>query len=263
MKKLIVAIAALVLAFTCVVSVTAAEEFATAGDLYQYWAENSMPDYVCGVWSTDGSMTNLTIAVQDNEAGNAGKQEILDLIADDSTVTFTYQQYSRNYMLKVQEEIFPYFEKDLGLISTGVDEYQNRIVLGIHEDRINEKATQEMLSELNEKYGDIFVIEQSSGIYLTVEDTLENFGKEKSSDNKYQIPIICALILFAAAGTGMIIFRKRRIKLLQTDTGETAVSAPLSTKEIENMVKKSNAKITSELDSKIMREIEKNKEKPQ
>ena len=82
------------LIFSCTVSVCAAEaQYSTAGDLYEAWCSN-LPDYFCGVWSTDGGTTNLTFGIQNNASGNAGKQKILELIENDSSVTFVYQGFA-------------------------------------------------------------------------------------------------------------------------------------------------------------------------
>ena len=261
MKKLFVTVIMLVFVFTCAASVTAADEFATAGDLYQYWAATYPPDCVCGVWSTDGGSTNLTIAVQNNKAGNAGKQEILDLVADDSTVTFTYQEYSLNYLRGVQDEIHPYFAKDLGLTYSGVDEYNNRLTLGILEERIDEADTQAMILELYEQYGDIFIIEYSNGFVATLEETVADMPsvilRKNSVDSAHIIIVVCAAGIMLFTAIFVILSKKKNALTLQTNTGES-MSAPgsVSLKEVENMVKSSTAEINPDLDAKIMNEIE-------
>lgn len=260
MKKLIITIAALVIVFTCTVSVMAAGEFATSADLFQYWEETTYPDYVCGVWSNDGTMNSLTIAVQENDAGNAGKQEILELIADDSTVTFAYQQYSLNYLRKVQEELDTYFEKDLGLASTGVNVYTNKVDVGVLEEKANNPETIAMIEEISSKYGDLVFIECTYAV-VSVEDTVADLYtvgyNENEGNNNYIIVIVGIVGTVLAAVALTFAIRKKNALTLQTNTGETlSASASLSIKEVETMVKSSNAEVTPDLDSKIMNIIE-------
>lgn len=259
MKKLIITLIALALVLCSAVTVAAKDEFATAGDLYQYWSETAFPDYVCGVWSNDGTMESLTVAVQDNEAGNAGKQEILDLVADDSSVTFVYREYSYNYLRNVQDEIFLYFEKDTGLISTSVNQHKNRVDLGILTDRKDDDATREMLAELQEKYGDIFIVSYYEGICID-DAVAEEIGAvivttEGSNAPIAQIAVICAVVLLLLAVTVFAV--RKKTLTLQTNTGENiSTVATLSVHDVENMVKDSNAEVSSDLELKIMSEIE-------
>lgn len=260
MKKIITVLAALTLLFSCSAAVYADEQFDSAGDLFQYWEETSYPDYICGVWSTDGGITNLTFAVQNNEAGNAGKQDILDLIADDSTVTFVYQEYSKNYLLKVQEELYPYFKKDLGLISLGIDESENRIILGILEEKGNDEATWKMVEEVQEKYGDIFIVNYQAQIITTLEDVLRDVPAVVYKGNNPQgyISLACILGALLLAAVLTVVVRKQNATTLQTNTGENlSTSASLSTKEVESMVKNALMNTSLRLDEKIISEIEK------
>ena len=82
MKTLRFMILTALLMIVCSTGVLAAE-FADANALFQYWystqetpSASPYPDYVCGVWSTDGTTDHLTIAVTKDEAGEAGKSEI-------------------------------------------------------------------------------------------------------------------------------------------------------------------------------------------
>lgn len=102
---------------------------------------------------TDGGASNLTFGIQNTELGNAGKTEMLELVKDDSSITFVNQEHSRNYLLQIQKELDGYFEKDFGLISTGLNEKNNCIVLGIFEERKDEADTQKMIGEITQKYG--------------------------------------------------------------------------------------------------------------
>ena len=62
-------------------------KYATMGDLYQAWGGyEGYPDYICGVWSTDGGMSNMTVAVTKDKAGERGKEEILSLLESPNSV---------------------------------------------------------------------------------------------------------------------------------------------------------------------------------
>ena len=59
MKKIFTLILTIVFICSCSIIASAAEsKYNTAGELYEAWCEN-LPDYICGVWSTDGGANNL------------------------------------------------------------------------------------------------------------------------------------------------------------------------------------------------------------
>lgn len=170
MKKFATFVFAILLICSCSVIASAEEaKYNTAGDLYKAWYEN-LPDYICGVWSTDGGTSNLTFGIQNTELGNVGKKEILELVNNDSSITFVYQEYSRNYLLQIQKELDEYFEKDLGLISTELDEKNNCIVFGIFEERKEDADTQNMIEEITKKYGNAVSIEYTDKLIILTAD---------------------------------------------------------------------------------------------
>lgn len=261
MKKLIAVILTLMLICTCSVTVFADEaKYNTAGDLFQYWELNdAYPDYVCGVWSTDGGVTNLAIAVQDTDEGNAGKQEILDLIEDDSTVTFEYREHSYNKLREVQNELFPYFEKNLGLVSTGIYVMSSNVVVGILEEKKDDPATVEMIEEIKSIYGDMIEIEYTGPVVATVytEPALVNIDEIVNNNitSADCLPLIAVGIILLVFVT-IFAFRKKRAMMLQASTGDTVVSTvSLTAKEVENAVKKSTVDVPSCLDEKIFNAI--------
>lgn len=248
MKKLFVFLLSVLLVCTCASAVSAAEaKYSTAGDLYQSWGEN-IPDYICGMWSTDGSFDKLTFGIQNNAAGNAGKQEMLDLVENDASLTFVYQVFSRNYLLQIQGEIYEYFQKDLGLVSTGLDEINNCITLGILEERKDDKDTQNMIKEITRKYGDAVRVEYTGEIYpMTAKAPYAQAFPVLATG----ITVICLI------GTVLIVNQRKRLLLLQTDNGTTvSATASHSAKAVEEMVKKSNYTVNAALDQKIMGIIE-------
>lgn len=199
MKRCCSLLLSVVLIFTCSITAFAEnDKYSTAGDLYQDWYDN-LPDYICGVWSNDGGSNNLTFGIQNNEAGNAGKQEMLRLIKNENTVAFVYQTYSRNYLLGIQEELNVYFKKDIGLISTALDEKNNCIELGIHHQEKDEPATKEMIVELKNKYGDAVSVE-----------FVEEIVPTSSADDRtlyYGSVVVGVLFLL---GLSMLLLLKRR-----------------------------------------------------
>jgi len=199
MKRFFSLLLSVILIFTCSITAFAEnDKYSTAGDLYQDWYDN-LPDYICGVWSNDGSSNNLTFGIQNNEAGNAGKQEMLRLIKNENTVAFVYQTYSRNYLLEIQEELNVYLKKDIGLISTALDEKNNCIELGIHHQEKDKPATKETIVELKNKYGDAVSVE-----------FVEEIVPTSSADDRtlyYGSVVVGVLFLL---GLSMLLLLKRR-----------------------------------------------------
>lgn len=255
MKKITALLAAAVTAALCIIPAFAGEApFRTAYDLYVWWEKNNAcPDYVTGVWSTDGSAENLTIAVQDTEEGRRGKEEILAAVAKDGTVTFASQEYSRNYLRRVQEEILPLFEADCGLVSAGVHDMDNRLHLGILTARKGDPKTEAMLADLRAQYGDIFVIEYTDGIFTTdLVRPLPSVSPGTDASARSPLPWIltAAGLLLLTAGL-QIALRRRRGRLLQSADGP-AVSASLTRHGTEAAVKEAVISVPPELDGRIL-----------
>lgn len=258
MRKLFALIFSALLICSCAMSVHAEEaKYRTAGDLYEAWY-NNLPDYICGVWSTDGGTSNLTFGIQNNETGNAGKQEILELVENDASVTFVYQEFGRNYLLGIQKEIDGYFEKDLGLISTGLDDINNCIALGISKERKDSADTQNMIEEITEKYGKAVSVEYTDKVVLTL--TVDE-DAPYTWLTPYKQPALffpMGIMIVLLIGVVFVIAIRRKMLLLQTNHGTTVstVGPPFS-KDVVDMVKKSNYDIPSDLKQKVMTAIEK------
>lgn len=261
MKKLIAVILTLMLICLCSLTVFANEaKYNNALELYQYWELNdAYPDYVCGVWYADGDVANLVIAVKNTDEGNAGKQEILDLIEGDLSFTFEYREYSFNKLRAVQNELDSYFEKNVGLVSTGIDVTGNNVVVGISEESKDAPATVEMVKEIRSLYGDMIEIEYNGvtatdAAYIGQKADTDSIGSSISPLADCAPFIAVGIILLAAAS--VFIFRKKRAMMLQASTGETVVSsASLTVKEVENTVKKSTVEPPNDLDEKIFSAI--------
>ncbi len=140
---------------------------------------------------TDGGASNLTFGIQNTELGNAGKTEMLELVKDDSSITFVYQEHSRNYLLQIQKELDGYFEKDFGLISTGLNEKNNCIVLGIFEERKDENAVS---------------VEYTDELSVL---TTDNNRPQYTQLSTLLIGVLGALALF---GIGLVFFRRKHME---------------------------------------------------
>ena len=262
MKRIIAILIAVILLIAFTLPCCAEAVFETAWDLAQLWAPSNYPDYVCGVWSTDGSARNLTIAVLDTDEGNRGKQEILDLIEDDSTVTFTYGEYSRNYLTDVQGELSALFKtnEEHGLNGTALLEDTGKINLLILKDYEGNKKTEAMLKDLTSQYGDIFIVSYCDGFVeenLAVTPPVTTPITDSTTDRKIHPSVTTiALLLILIFSVAFMVVRKRKTAVMQNITGETATCSPPTETDIENAIKNANVEFPKALDETIMDKIE-------
>lgn len=256
MKKLIFAILIVSLLFT-MPAYAAKKTYDSIGELVESWGEDCIPEYVCGIYSTFGGTRCLTIAVKDNAEGEAGKEEILNLIEDDTTVTFIYQKYSRNYLTSIMEDLNAYFEKDIGLVYAGTNEYENRVDIGIYEEFAkNNESTKEMMAELTEKYGDAIYIEYSNSRYVTTYTNSPFFENELSyHGNSYLSFAIFAAAILVFGSAAFLAIKKKRA--LVTNTGETLTVHPVTKADTEELIKNSAPDFPGSLDRKIYDSINK------
>lgn len=235
--------------------------FPTLFDLFQHWGSAGYPDYVTGIWSNDGGSYNLTVGVVEGAAGEAGKQEILDLIEDDASATFTTQTYSHNYLRQIQEELNPNFkQEELGMVFTGVDDMNNCVTVGILDRKEGDETTQSFIAELQHTYGNAISIEYTGTIttQTTEEIGLSNSltpstgGKTSFSPLLVAGMILIPLLIFGA----YFALRKRFVPVLQTNAGGTVTKAgTLSVKEVEELVKDSSLTVSKEVDERVMEGI--------
>lgn len=219
-------------------------------ELWMQWAKFA-PDYICGIWSTDGSLDRLTIGIQDTEEGNAAKQEILDMIEDDSAITFVYQKHSKNELLRILDELYPYFEKEIGLVSAGLNEIDNRIDIEIFEKNAKDAATKEMISELENAYGDAISIS-----YTDEEIVLTTGGEIGADTPKNHLPLYLTAGGMAILVSAFLFIRHRQnAAVLQTNAGST-VSDSLSSAKIADMIRNTEPEFPSELDARIQNAVE-------
>lgn len=267
MKKTLIIMICVATLFLCSAEAQASGEgmYDNAGELLEAWMKDGgIPDYISGIWSTDGSYSNLTYGVVENEYGEFGKQQILSLVRDDTTVTIVYQKYSRNYLYEIMCDINTYFEKDLGLVVGGIDEYANRIELEIHTDYKDNHATAAMIAELTGKYGDIVCFSYTDSYPEPVMGSstvapVMIFGTTHIVANPDQPPLLLGFMLFiCAAMIGFLIVLEKRRRLLVIDANggkATIIRDRVSCKEAAQRVAASNAVVSEELDRRIMSSV--------
>lgn len=196
-------------------------QFATAHDLFDHWymerpdpKQSPYPDYVCGVWSTDGSMENLTIAVTDDAAGEAGKAEILALIEDDSTVTFTTAAYSHAELFAIQWELAERMGEETGMFGIGVYEMENQVHVDIDMDH---PGAQTFMEECFALYGDRICFVDGDGVTVSSSDLgadlEENFAEILIGANA---PLWIAVLAAIAAAGGWLLRRRHKADAAQT-----------------------------------------------
>lgn len=235
-------------------------QFATAGDLYQHWMATNLdyetspyPAYICGVYSTDGGIENLTFAVTKDEAGEAGKAEILALVSDKSTVSFTYQSYPHAELWAIQLELTPYLGDETGANSLGIQEIDNVLVIGINEENKNAET---FMASCFEKYGDRIKFELNDGIFL--EDSSFRATEDKGlvgSRGFWYLAIALMATLFVGI---LFISRHRFMPAMQTNSGGILTGDDvISTYRVKGMVKEAKITPPTKLDTEILSKIEK------
>lgn len=228
--------------------------FETAGDLFLYWTEHGYPDYVGGVWSTDGSVRNMTVSLVDSSA----QSEILELIENDDTVKFETASYSRNELMALQKELDMYFDRGVGLFSTSLDDIGNAVTLGLDLDNETD-AMREFMDMCTERYGGMVKFENSGKPMIEIEggnNAIPISGVVEDDAPNLTGSVWLVLLLGLAVGA-YLIFSSRRSAVMDTGSGNITSSEKLSIHEVKELVGTSNIEPTAELDEKIMRHIDK------
>lgn len=265
MKRTLLLLICILLMFSFSITVSAEEKgkYKTAGQLYEAWvSQDSVPDYISGVWSTDGGQDNLTFCLVKGEDGEKGRQEILDLIIDDSTVTFEYQTYSRNYLYQIQDAVVDaYFDKQLGLVTAGVREHENKVCFEVHRDYANNSDTLAMIQQVIDQYGD--------AVYFSYIDFYPQFvtGTEPAvtppflvmASPQKQVMPVGLTFAFCAITMAFLLYieiRRRQVLALMTDGSSVSIGKQSSSKkEIENDIRKANIAPSESLDDRVMQSI--------
>ena len=197
-------------------------KYANMGDLYQAWGGyEGYPDYICGVWSNDGGMENLTVAVTGDEAGEQGKKEILSLLKDPASVTFTTQEYSYAQLRQVMEEIELQMGGDSPIIACGVYEMDNTVHVTLFENAENAEA---VAGELVKAYGDRVAVEL--GQTVMTHTILKELGDEQEHGKTLMV------ILLGLLGLGGLTFAVKRPARVTAD-GKVVTGGKPSRAQVE------------------------------
>lgn len=237
--------------------VSASGEYRDAGDLFQAWHDN-MPDYISGVWSTDGSEKNLTFGIKESADVDAVQTEILSLVQNDSTVSFSVQKYSRNELMNIQEDIIQnYMGQESGneyyIISTAVYEMENVVEISILEEKKDDPFIVSFVEEINGAYGDAIRITYGDKIFLDV----KKITGDVVSLFQFKLFGIFALVAVIFFGVVLYLKKKQSPNALITSDGKTvAASERLTSKEVEMIVRNSAVEVPESLEEKIMKRID-------
>ena len=266
MKRILVLAMCILAICSCAVLASADDGgiYENAGDLYSAWvSQDCVPDYITGVWSTDGGHENLTFGVVKGDAGEMGRQDILALVQNDSSVTIVYQTYSRNYLYRIQKEIEEtYFENGLGLVAAGVMERENMLRFEVHTDFANNADTQAMIRHVTDQYGD--------AVYFSYIDTYPQFvnGTQTAptgpvlvmtNPQNQMIPFgfvfgLCVIVLAFFFLIEMP--RRRTMAITTTATPVVMDEHPLSEQEVKEAIRKAEVMPPESLDDRVMHSIQ-------
>ena len=221
---------------------TAEGKYVTMGDLYQAWGGyEGYPDYICGVWSTDGGMSNMTVAVTKDKAGERGKEEILSLLENPNSVTFTYQSYSYQELQEVNEAIVSrMMAGDQSIVACGIYEMENKVHISVLETAENAEETAQKLVKT---YGDKVMVELGSMVFdTTMEETYDR-----------GVPGVLLVLAAAAVLLGITVAVKLPARL--TSAGKVITGRPMSRRQVENMIADSCEIPSQRLDEQIQKRL--------
>lgn len=251
-------------------------EYKDINELFQHWENDGYPDYVCGVWSTNGGMEHLTVAVNTESA----QDEILELIENDSSVAFAYQKYSKNQLLSIIDEMngrlseYEYAES-VGFVCMGLNEYDNRVdisfKIGFEEDTLSLA----LVNELTERFGDAVYFDYTEELIITddlvmpLDDVVEYTVLNTTASNQSVVSVepkdakistletnlsgVCVILAISVLilVTAYIIQRKRLLSLAHGGT----MNLSYSKGEIEDIIKNNSPDTSRELDDRVMEAV--------
>ena len=217
-------------------------KYATMGELYQAWGGYAgYPDYICGVWSTDGGMSNMTVAVTKDKAGERGKAEILSLLENPNSVTFTYQSYSYQELQEVNEAIVSrMMAGDQSIVACGIYEMENKVHISVLETAENAEETAQKLVKT---YGDKVTVELGAMLFdTTMEETYDR-----------GVPGVLLVLAAAAVLLGITVAVKLPARL--TSAGKVITERPMSRRQVEKLVAKSTEIPSQRLEEQIQKRL--------
>ena len=218
MKKLLCALLALLLCLAPALAAHAdGEPFENAYALWVSW-DQAYPDFVAGVWSTDGTVERLTFALVEG-AGETGKEEILSRIRDKDSASFAEgYRYSYAELRAVQEELTSGLGEETGAFGIGVYEGENRVHIDINTDNAGAEAFMRMCRET---YGDMIVFEGGPGAAfdLTAEEEAPLVAAEPLvREAGYLLPILALCLVLG----GLAVMKQKGLLFRPAEGPETA-----------------------------------------
>ena len=223
-KRFLACVCALLSAVCLTVSALAAEIYADIEALYQHWSVTTMPEWVCSVTSTDGTLGRLTVTVN----SQAAVEQLAAMVEDESTMTVivSADAYTHAELMKVKEEIVDKYMMNAAatspIVSVGVgwasidgvvtgfgeSGRESRVVVGVLE-----QYAEEYREIFRKQYGDMVYVKASGEVGVTgsalgvVEDAVGSVAIERIGAPALYIGG-AALLLIAAAV--FLVLRKRR-----------------------------------------------------
>ncbi|MBQ8207627.1 MAG: hypothetical protein IJZ89_02720 [Clostridia bacterium] len=256
MKKIFTLMLTAIFALVLVTTASAAQ-FKDAVELYWSWVDENYPEYVTGVWSTYGDMNNLTIGVLNNEVGEAGKAEMLELIERDSSITFVYQDFPRLLLMEIMDELNSYIERGLAFSHGGLYDPENRVKITLDINKKNDPTSEAIKAEMIEKYGDAIIFDYGELLY-----SLEYTGEIGAlaltePENGFDMTMLFILVAIASLFTltMVLVLKRQKTHTLQTAEGSNVTTQPITNKDIEALIRSSDIDFPKKLDEKIMNEI--------
>lgn len=217
-------------------------KYATMGELYQAWGGYAgYPDYICGVWSTDGGMSNMTVAVTKDKAGERGKAEILSLLENPNSVTFTYQSYSYQELQEVNEAIVSrMMAGDQSIVACGIYEMENKVHISVLETAENAEETAQKLVKT---YGDKVTVELGAMLFdTTMEETYDR-----------GVPGVLLVLAATAVLLGITVAVKLPARL--TSASKVITERPMSRRQVEKLVAKSTEIPSQRLEEQMKKRL--------
>ncbi len=250
MKKFFVSVLCILTLLLVPINASAEDiaSFETAASLYEYWtSENCLPSFITGVWSTDGGSVNLTFGVTNDAAGREGAKQILELVANDSTVAIAYQTYGLNYLYGIQSEVEPYLSEDIGFKAVGVYFGANRVEVDVAQSRMDDPVTSAVVEDLTGKYGAAIFFRFTNSEYVTTggnaNGSANGFLNPIHNQNNVQSPLLFGMFAVCIVSFVALFFSEyRRRKLLIFLIGKGTVVTPYakaSSCAIENTIRNS------------------------
>lgn len=265
MKRILLLVICFLLMYSFCVTVNAENTgiYDTAGKLYEAWiSQGGVPDYISGVWSTDGSMNNLTFGVVMGESGEKGQQEILSLVRDDSTVTIVNQTYSRNYLYQIQEELVDaYFDKGLGLVTAGVYEQENKLLFEVNAAFSDNADTLALIQQITEQYGDAVsfsFVDSDLQCVTEMQPEVTSSIIFPAIPDKQINPVVIIFILCAIAAILLLFIeaRRRQFTAMTADGPSLNLNVRhIRKQELIAAIRKAEIKPSVALDERVMKSI--------